>query len=236
MSRQILLRHTRIKLFLFEAIWVNGAQKGQMIASIEAMLRLFANGQTAREEIADCLDLPTSLVHSVEDIYQGGTTDPRAILEQIDLNREDLAEWRAASERRGIKLLIEENLRENVDLIPKWVLERIKEAPETDLEKWLYAARRYRCPEGLFHEREMGQQALQLPPEPGEAHHYSRGVRRLLRIQIMERFGDIPYKLDESLYREDYHGLIQISRRLVHASQPADLFPSSTEHQDPSGT
>lgn len=62
----------------------------------------------------------------------------------------------------------------------------------------------------------------------------NRGIRRALRLQIMERFGDIPYRLEEAIYHETFSGLLQLSRDVLHANGPEELLTRmSNPREDP---
>ncbi len=233
-SLQSLHRHTAIQLSLWEATALRAFQKGYMIAMVERIQQMHDHGWGTQEDRASAVGLPIAFIQSVEAAYEAGTIDPEEIVDQHDLNREDLAAWRAASERQAIERVVEVSLERNAGKLPSWLREQIQSAEEPELQKWVYVARDYLHLDDLFPDREWAYQVLHLPPEPWTEPEENRGIRRALRLQIMERFGDIPYRLEEAIYHETFSGLLQLSRDVLHANGPEELLTQmSNQREDP---
>lgn len=201
----------------FEKGWIEGWLKGQLIALVRIVLSSISVPSINNEQLAQAIGLPESSVRTVKDAYSSGVTDPEEVVEQIDIESDDLASWREASVRRGVEVYIQSVCEKRFGELPGWVLDKLRNAREEELQKWLYGSQKYQYLEEMFLGFELGQQVLQVPPDHWEERSFNKGMRRTLRIQLCERFGDLPLWVDEALCRLKYDQLLQLSRDILHA-------------------
>ena len=207
-----------------EKEWLEGWLQGQLTTCVRTALSLISVPSINNEQLAQAIGLPESFVRIVEDAYSSGVTDPEEVVEQIDIESDDLASWREASVRRGVEVYIQSVCEARFGKLPGWVLDKLSNARDEELQKWLYGSQKYCYLEEIFLGFDLGQQVLQVPPDHWEEGSFNKGMRRTLRIQLLERFGDLPLWVDEAVYRLKYDQLLQLSRDILHAGSIESLL------------
>nr|WP_298060007.1 hypothetical protein [uncultured Halomonas sp.] len=206
-----------IDFTMHEKSWIEGWIQGQLTTPVRIVLSSISAPSVDDEQLAQAIGLPGSFVSAVKDAYSSGVTDPEEVVEQIDINSDDFASWREASVRRGVEVYIQSVCEKRFGELPDWVLDKLRNARDEELQKWLYGSNKYLYLEEIFLGFELGQQILQVPPNHWEEHSFNKGMRRTLRVQLHEKFGDLPLWVDEAVYRLEYDQLLQLSRDIFHA-------------------
>ncbi|CAM4294959.1 hypothetical protein VRRI112168_19345 [Vreelandella rituensis] len=70
----------------------------------------------------------------------------------------------------------------------------------------------------------MADQILMCDPPHWETKAFLKGMRRSLRIQVIEKFSDVPFWFDERIAEAEYDELIGLAARILHAQTLPDLF------------
>ncbi|EHQ53796.1 hypothetical protein ECTPHS_14106 [Ectothiorhodospira sp. PHS-1] len=213
-----------MRLTIFQRNWIQGFMEGNLIAYTGIILRYTREHSVTDTDVAEAIMMPLSFVNSVKSAYDSGITDPEDIVHQMDLDAEDIAEWKKASERRGIEAYIESTHKDKFGKLPEWVLEKIRAAPEEELQKWLDGSTDHTRLEEIFLGRDLCEQVLQLPPDIWDSHAFLKGMRRTLRIQLQEKFDDMPLWADEALHQKDHDQLVQLSRNVLRSSNLEELL------------
>jgi hypothetical protein len=81
--------------------------EGKLIAYAGMILEFTQKTSLTDADIAEVIMMPLSFVSSVKSAYDIGITDPEDIIDQMDLDAGDLAEWKKVSERHSIEAYIE---------------------------------------------------------------------------------------------------------------------------------
>ncbi|RCV85798.1 hypothetical protein DU506_20295 [Vreelandella rituensis] len=71
---------------------------------------------------------------------------------------------------------------------------------------------------------DMADQILMCDPPHWETKAFLKGMRRSLRIQVIEKFSDVPFWFDERIAEAEYDELIGLAARILHAQTLPDLF------------
>lgn len=206
-----------IYLTVYQRSWIKGWLKGKLIAYFELLRLRNLNPSVYDEELARVMSLPRSLIRSVTEISSLDICDPDYIVDQIDLNSADFMSWYETSERKGVIAYIQHVCETRFGELPDWVLSKLDSAQVEELQKWLYSSQKEKYLEQIFLEFELSQQVLQAPPEHWEEKTFTSGMRRVLRIQFNEKFGELPLCIDELLYRLKYEQLVQLSKIILNA-------------------
>ncbi|WP_404471148.1 hypothetical protein LG301_10675 [Vreelandella venusta] len=200
-----------------EKDWIEGWLEGRFISSVRIVLSSINVLSVDDEQLAQALGLPEAFVRAVKDVYSLGVTDPEKIVEQIDIESDDFVSWREASVRRGVEVYIQRVCEKRFGELPDWVFDKLRNARNEELQKWLYGSQKYRYLEEIFLGFELGQQILQVPPEHWEERSFNKGMRSTLRVQLHEKFGDLPLWVDEAVCRLKYDQLLRLSRDILSA-------------------
>jgi hypothetical protein len=212
---------------IYEKGWIEEWLKGQLTSLVSIVLSSISVPSINNEQLAQAIDLPESFVRTVKDAYSSGVTDPEEVVEQIDIESEELASWREASVRRGVKVYIQSVCENRFGELPGWVLDKLGNAQDEELQKWMYGSQKYHYLEEIFLAFELGQQVLQVPPGHWEERSFNKGMRRTLRIQLHEKFAEVPFWLDEQMAEAAYEELSELAIRVLDAKTLYDLFPGA---------
>lgn len=200
-----------------EKNWIEGWLEGQLISSVRIVLSSINVPSVDDEQLLKVLGLPAGFVSTVKDAYSLGVTDPESIVAQIDIESDDFASWRESSVRRGVEAYVQRICESRFGELPDWFFDKLRNARDEDLQNWLYGSQKYRSLEEIFLGVELGRQIHQTPPDHWEEGPFNNGMRRTLRVQLHEKFGDLPLWVDEAVYRLKYDQLLQLSRDILSA-------------------
>lgn len=201
----------------YEKGWVHGWIKGILIAYVRGVISNNGNSSIDNAKLVKALGLPKPFLSAVIDAYSSGTIDPKKIVEQLNIESEAFKGWHEATFREGVGAYIEYVCNKRFGELPGWVLNKLKNAQDEELEDWLDGLNRYCSLEEIFLGFELGQQILQKPPDSWQEAPFNNGMRRALRVQLHEKFGDLPFWVDQAIYNLKYDQLLQLSRTILHA-------------------
>jgi hypothetical protein len=71
----------------------------------------------------------------------------------------------------------------------------------------------------------MADQILMYDPPHWETKAFLKGIRRALRLQMLEKLTEVPFWLDERMAEATYEELSKLTTRLLYAKTLYDLFP-----------
>lgn len=212
-------------LYFHQREFLSAYLKGRLGASIERAFSLIKYGKTDDAAIADVTELPMEAILALKKLPDDFLDDLEDYSEVFDINDEIFSEWYEKQWVEGLRTCVNRFFKERFGPLPSWATNKLDEADEKDLAYWLREGGRYNNLEALLLGCDMADQILMCDPPHWETKAFLKGLRRALRLQMLEKFTEVPFWLDERMAKANYEKLIELSTQIMHAQTPHDLFP-----------
>lgn len=214
-------------LYFHQREYLNAYLKGRLGGSVEVALRLLKQGKVDDATIAAVTELPIDAIHALKNLPADYLDNLEDCSEVFDVHGEMLSEWSEKAWVEGLRGCVNKFFKERFGPLPSWAQKKLDDADEKNLAWWLREGGRYKDLEELLLGYDMAGQILMHEPPHWETKPFLKGIRRALRLQVIEKFTDVPFWLDERLAEATYEELSEVSIRLLSAKALEDLFPDA---------
>lgn len=216
-------------LYFHQRAFLRGYLESRLGRSVKLALLLIKQGESKIDNaaIADVTELPIDAIQVLEKLPDDYLSDLEDYSEVFDVNSEMLSEWYDKVWVEGLRACVHRFFKERFDPLPSWATKKLDEADEKDLAYWLREGGRYNNLEALLLGCDMADQILMCEPPHWETKAFLKGIRRSLRLQILEKFAEVPFWLDEQMAEASYEELSELAIRLLDAKTLCDLFPGA---------
>lgn len=214
-------------LYFHQREFLNAYLKGRLGGSVERALSLIKHGKIDDATIADVTELPMEAIHALKKLPDDCLDDLEDYSEVFDVNGDMFSEWYEKTWVEGLRACVHRFFKGRFDPLPSWATKKLDEADEKDLAYWLREGGRYNNLEALLLSCDMADQILMCDPPHWEAKAFLKGIRRSLRLQILEKFAEVPFWLDEQMAEAAYEELSELAIRVLDAKTLYDLFPGA---------
>lgn len=222
-------------LYFHQREFLNAYLKGRLEKSVQHAWLMIEKGVVDDAVIADVTELPLDAIHALKTFPSDYLKDLEDYSEVFDVNGEMLSEWHRKTWLEGLRACVNKFFKERFGPLPPWAKKKLDEADEKDLAYWLREGGRYKNLEALLLSCDMADQILMHEPPHWEVKPFLKGVRRVLRIQVIEKFSVVPFWFDERIAEAGYEELIGLiagirdAKTLTDLIQDAEISPKNQE-------
>lgn len=212
-------------LYFHQREFLKAYLKGRLGSSVKYALLLIKQGGIDGATIAEVTELPLDAIHVLKELSDDYLDDLEDYSEVFDVNDEMFSEWHEKTWVEGLRACVNKFFKERFGPLPPWAKKKLDEADEKDLAYWLREGGRYKNLEALLLSCDMADQILMHEPPHWEVKPFLKGIRRVLRVQVIEKFSvGVPFWFDERLAEADYEELIGLVARIRDAQTLTDLI------------
>jgi hypothetical protein len=212
-------------IYFHQREYLNAYLKGRLEGSVEFGLRLIKEGKMDVATVADVTRLPINAIQALKASPDDFLDNAENYSEIFDINGEMLCEWRDQAWVEGLRQYLKKFCETRFGSLPSWAKRKLCEADEEDLARWLREGGQYNNLEALLLDCDMADQILMYDPPHWETKAFLKGIRRALRLQMLEKLTEVPFWLDERMAEATYEELSKLTTRLLYAKTLYDLFP-----------